>query len=108
MSQQAVADFMTKVSENESLQKEFDSVLDHNEGMSVNQALADLGVNHGYEITAEDMEKLRLALKAQKGESDELSEDELETVAGGLWGSFVTGIVASLSANKIQSWIDKW
>lgn len=106
MSQQAVADFMKKVNEDESLQKEFDSVVTNNEGISAtNQALADLGVNHGYEITAEDMEKLRLALKAQTEESDELSEEALETVAGG-------GIFAVAAATALGIWggeqLNKW
>ena len=83
MSEQAVADFFNKVSEDESLQKEVDSIFANNEGTSINQPLADVAVKHGYEITAEDMEQLRLAIKAQNEKSDELNDEELEAVAGG-------------------------
>ena len=99
MSEQAVADFFNKVSEDESLQKEVDSIFANNEGTSINQPLADVAVKHGYEITAEDMEQLRLAIKAQNEKSDELNDEELEAVAG---GGFVTMAASSLAMGLVD------
>lgn len=84
MSEQAIVDFFTKVSEDVSLQKAVDYIFANNEGAAANQPLADLAVSQGYQITVENLEQLRLAIKARKEGSDELSEEDLESVTGGM------------------------
>lgn len=84
MSEQAIVDFFKKVSEDESLKNEVNSIFANNKGITANQPLAEMAVKHGYEVTAEEMEQLHLAIKAQKEKSDEISEEELESVSGGI------------------------
>ena len=79
MSIEAVNQFLQKVSEDNSLQEEFKALDLENDC----QAATDLGAKHGYMFTPDE---LRTEIKnrlQQKQSSGEISEEELEAVAGG-------------------------
>ena len=82
MSVEALKEFLGKVGKDETLSEKVKTA-----GTDGN-ALIGLGKEIGLEFTAEDMK----ALKAQQGE--ELSDEELENVAGG----FVTATAVSVAA----------
>ncbi len=117
MRERALADFFKTVGENKSLQKEVGSIFANNEVTFINQPLANLAVKHGYRVTAEDMEQLRLAIKAQKEKtdelikiikdqnknSDELSDEELDAVAGGV-GITMALAAAGVAAQSFMEW----
>ncbi len=95
--EQTVVDFFTKVKEDKSLQEEVGSIFANNEGADANQPLADLATKYGYKITAEQMEELRLAIKAKK-EEGELNEEQLESVAGGVGALTLGAAVGAATA----------
>jgi predicted ribosomally synthesized peptide with nif11-like leader len=81
MSIEAVAEFTKKLAEDESLQQELQSAIEGKEGLDASQAVSELGAKHSYEFTAEEAQYTREFILESK--SDELSEEQLEAVAGG-------------------------
>ena len=88
MSVENALDFMKKVSEDSQLQAEIDKLIAGKEGKEADAAVAELAGSHGYEFTAEESFQARLAVKQQLIKDgkieDELTDDELEAVAGGI------------------------
>ena len=87
MTVEALSEFFNKVEEDVSLQKELESLrVEEQEATIRYQALADFGHQHGYEFTTEEVEQLQQVRKAMLAEeSEELSEEQLEAVAGGFF-----------------------
>ena len=83
MSIEAVNQFLTKVSEDKQLQAELAQAM---EAEDDRQAATELAAKYGYEFTPEE---LWLEIEKRQNEfqnnqtNDELSEEELEAVAGG-------------------------
>ncbi|QZZ21560.1 Nif11-like leader peptide family natural product precursor [Leptothermofonsia sichuanensis E412] len=83
MSNTAVQEFLTKVSEDQALQEELAKAM---EAEDDRQAVTDLAQSKGYSFTADELWQeiqARQAEAQQRQESGELSEEELEAVAGG-------------------------
>jgi len=100
MSMEAVKGFMTKVIEDPAVAKEL-ALEGKTVEETVENALA-LGSKHGFDFTAEEwMVGLRMANNIQA----ELTEEQLEAVAGGLFTSWVSTTFSSskldLTANAV-------
>jgi predicted ribosomally synthesized peptide with nif11-like leader len=83
MSLSAVQEFLTKISEDQALQEQIAKAM---ESDNDRQAVTDLARSKGFEFTAEELGQEiqnRENTFRQQIESGELSEDELESVAGG-------------------------
>ncbi len=79
----AVQEFLTKVSEDPTLQEQIAKAM---ESDNDRQAVTDLARSQGFEFTSEELgQEIQNRENAfrQQPESGELSEDELESVAGG-------------------------
>ena len=76
MSIEAVNQFLTKVGEDQQLQAELAQAM---EAENDRQAATELGAKHGYDFTPEELG----SEIANRQSADELSEEELEAVAGG-------------------------
>ncbi len=79
MSVQAAKDFCKKISDDKSLASSLESAAD-------DDARRKIAAGAGFDFTREDM---REALS--EGSSKQLSDDDLDTVAGGSTGSWVSG-----------------
>ncbi|OYD87637.1 hypothetical protein CDG77_28340 [Nostoc sp. 'Peltigera membranacea cyanobiont' 213] len=83
MSQQACAEFFTKINTDAALQQEVGAAVEGKEDMAASTAFAEVGAKHGYEFTSEDAaQKYQEILAAADGE---LNEEALDNVAGGSW-----------------------
>ena len=83
MSIEAVNQFLTKVSEDQELQAELATAM---EAEDDRQASTELAAKHGYDFTPEELAsemENRQSEFQSKHEANELSEEELEAVAGG-------------------------
>jgi predicted ribosomally synthesized peptide with nif11-like leader len=106
MSNQKVEEFLTKVGEDPSLQTELSHAL---ESDNDRQAVTDLAKSKGYEFSSDELwaeVQKRQAEFANKQTAGQLSEEDLEAVAGGVWGAvagvaanFVGGVAGSLASN---------
>ena len=93
MSIEAVNQFLTKVTEDQELQAELAKAM---EGENDRQAATQLGAKHGFQFTPEELasEIANRQSEFQTQQSaNELSEQELEAVAGGA----TPGVVASIA-----------
>jgi predicted ribosomally synthesized peptide with nif11-like leader len=91
----AVQEFLTKVSEDQALQEELAKAM---ESENDRQAVTELAKSKGYEFTTEELSSAIEAAQAEiqaQMEGGELSEDELESVAGGATPTVVTTVAAS-------------
>ncbi len=83
MSMSAVQEFLTKVSEDQALQEQIAKAM---ESDNDRQSVTDLARSKGFDFTADELGQEisnREAEARQKAEAGELSDDELEAVAGG-------------------------
>ena len=78
MSIEAVNQFLTKVNQEPQLQAEVNCAI---ETENVCQLVTELGAKHGYEFTIEEFSQ---QIEQMQKVTGELSEEELETVAGGI------------------------
>ena len=101
MSIEAVNQFLTKVSQDQQLQAEVDRVI---ETGNARQAVTQLGTKHGYQFTPEELasqfQNYQSELKTQAA-SNELSEEELEAVAGGFCTPAIAIATAPVVADKV-------
>ncbi|WP_324281884.1 Nif11-like leader peptide family natural product precursor [Cyanobacterium aponinum UTEX 3222] len=84
MSQEAVIDFFEAVSQNEQLQERLMNIIESSE--NDREDVATFASESGYEITADELWaeiQKRQADFSQRQEAGELSDEELEAVAGG-------------------------
>ncbi|WP_342596843.1 Nif11-like leader peptide family natural product precursor [Cyanobacterium aponinum UTEX 3222] len=84
MSKEAVEKFFARIPEDNELQQKLVSILQ--EDIDHRQETAKLAQEYGFDVTAEELSeevKQRQEEFAQNQESEELSEEELESVAGG-------------------------
>ena len=77
----AVQEFLTKVGEDQSLQAELTQAL---EGGNERQAVTKLGQSKGYEFSSEELMAEVQKRQAAAEQADQLSDDDLEAVAGGV------------------------
>ncbi|MDB9524599.1 Nif11-like leader peptide family natural product precursor [Oscillatoria sp. CS-180] len=116
MSATAVQEFLGKVSEDSALQNDLAKAL---EAENDRQAVADLAKSKGYDFSPEELAaevERRKQEVVQRQEAGELSDEELEAVAGGeLVASAVISAVigsAGLTVASVQTTIDifkpKW
>jgi len=103
MSQEAAVQFLEAVPENEELQQKLVKVLETSE--NDREEAAKLANEYGYDITPEELwaeiQKRQQDLEARK-EAGELTDEELEAVAG---GEFVaTAVVATVVAAAGLGW----
>lgn len=83
MSAQAVTEFLAKVTENEDLMKEVIQVLDAEDDR---EAVASLAAQKGFEFTSEELWAevyRRQAEFSRRQDLGELTDEELEAIAGG-------------------------
>ena len=102
MSIEAVNQFLQKVSEDNSLQEELSQALNSENDR---QAATDLGAKHGYMFTPDELWteiQNRQSEFQQNPSNAELSEEELETVAGGITPT-VTATIAATAATAAAS-----
>jgi predicted ribosomally synthesized peptide with nif11-like leader len=95
MSMSAVQDFFTKIAEDQSLQEELAKAM---EAENDRQAVTDLARSKGFEFTTEELAQEiqnREAEAQRQIEAGELSEDELESVAGGATPTVITTVAAT-------------
>lgn len=100
MSIDAVNQFLEKVAQDSKIQEELAQVM---EAEDHRQAAVELGAKHGFEFTVEEL--ITEVEKRQQAaiESGQLSEEELEAVAGGLAPVVVGGIISAVSATIAAS-----
>jgi predicted ribosomally synthesized peptide with nif11-like leader len=99
MSMSAVQDFFAKIAEDQSLQEELAKAM---EAENDRQAVTDLAHSKGFDFTPEELAQEiqnRQAEAQRQIEAGELSEDELESVAGGefMVVSMVKSMLGSVS-----------
>jgi predicted ribosomally synthesized peptide with nif11-like leader len=108
MSIEAVNQFLQKVTEDQQLQEELAKAL---ESENDRQAATDLAAKYGYEFTPDELwaeVQNRQSEFQQKQQAGELSDEELEAVAGGRGGGLgdlvqaTSNIIAPLMTN------DRW
>jgi predicted ribosomally synthesized peptide with nif11-like leader len=95
MTIEAVNQFLTRVSQDEKLQQDLANILQA-EGND-REAATELGAKYGYQFTPDELWQEisnRQSEFQQRQQAGELSDDELEAVAGGKYG----GIVGSVAA----------
>lgn len=84
MTTTAVQEFLTKVGEDEALQKELATALD---AENDRQAVTELAESKGYDFTPEELwaevQKRQVEAEEKQEGDGELSDEELEAVAGG-------------------------
>ncbi|MFQ3612702.1 MAG: Nif11-like leader peptide family natural product precursor [Cyanobacteriota bacterium] len=101
MSAQAVTDFLTKVTENEDLMKEVIQVLDAEDDR---EAVASLAAQKGFEFTPEELWAevyRRQAEFSRRQDLGELTDEELEAIAGGemlVATALTVGLVTALGS----------
>ncbi len=99
MTIEAVNQFLTKVSEDQELQAELATAM---EAENDRTAATELGAKHGYDFTPEELGSEIANRQSEfqtKQEVNELSEEELEAVAGGLCTPAVATAVAAGAAS---------
>ncbi len=95
MSMSAVQEFLTKVSEDQALQEQIAKAM---ESDNDRQAVAELARSKGFDFTTEELAQEiqnRENIARQQLEAGELSEDELESVAGGATPTLITTVAAT-------------
>lgn len=107
MSIEAVAKFTNKLAEDEALQQEIKCAIGDKEGLDASQTVSELGAKHGYEFTAKEAQTLRQVVLANQ--SGELSEEQLEAVAGGGdLGKAIGSWLGDKAENLVRKYITKW
>jgi len=83
----SVQDFVVKAGEDDSVMKDLVDALSGAEsgGNDPSQAVVSVGAKHGYTFTADDAKSAGEFLKMQSSAEGELSDEQLEMVAGGGW-----------------------
>lgn len=85
MSAEAVSDFLKKVAEDEALMGELAQAMEAEDDRA---AVAQLAISKGYDVTADELWEEVQKRQAEAG--TELSDEELESVAGGFLGPTLT------------------
>ena len=103
MSATAVQEFLGKVSEDQALQNDLAKAL---EAENDRQAVTDLANSNGYDFSPEELAaeiERRQQEFAQRQEASELSDEELESVAGGeLLLSITAAVIGSVTVTAVS------
>ena len=107
MSQQAMTEFFSALPDNPALAERVRNAVEHNPGPEAIEAVAHIATDAGFEVELRDVADFR-ARALEMLEDGELSEENLEKVAGGLFGiddalfivggAAVVGLVATTAA----------
>jgi len=101
MSMQAMASFLEKTQSDEALTENLVQILANNEGDEITSKVIVLAKEHGFEITASDVEETRKQFAQHAEDADgDLSDDDLENVSGGLLARFVGGVFHLIGKNE--------
>jgi predicted ribosomally synthesized peptide with nif11-like leader len=117
MSQQAVIDFLAKVAEDEGLQQKFSDIIDQDkpkEEMAVDAA--NIGAEYGYEFTSSEiLQEIQNRIDEYKTResSGELTDEELEAVAGGgtplvIFSAFSAAVTAEVGSRLARRFTRRW
>lgn len=106
MSTEQAQSFIEELEENESLQDEMRSLIQggNNNGLEAEkilQKIIDFASDHGYEFTAEDYKS---AVNNRQEQEGELSDADLEQVAGGGWFNAAADSVEDLVNLRGCTW----
>lgn len=99
--QQAIDDLFMTANQNEALKRQL-------EAATSPESLVEVAARQGYELTVADLETLHRRIQEQgqlhadELDDDELSEEELELVAGGFFSSFIHIFVPRNNNNAEQ------
>jgi predicted ribosomally synthesized peptide with nif11-like leader len=107
MSLQSVNDFLTQVSQDEELMKEMFEAMEADDDR---QAVADLAISKGFDLTADELWE-EVQRRQAEAPASELTDEELEAVAGGeVKVSLTIAIVSATvgaTASVVTGWIPK-
>jgi hypothetical protein len=83
----SIQDFVVKAGEDDSVMKDLVDALSSAEsgGQDASQAVVGVGAKHGYTFSADEAKSAGEFLKMQSSSDGELSDEQLEMVAGGGW-----------------------
>lgn len=85
MTMQAMTAFLEKAQSDPALVEKLVGIVEENEGQAIYDKLAALACDSGYDVTAADTESMHQSILAELGDGEgDLSDDDLESVAGGL------------------------
>jgi predicted ribosomally synthesized peptide with nif11-like leader len=86
MSVENVASFLEKVNSDDATRKLFFSAIEDNDEAQVPQTLVQLGAQSGFAFTEAEIVQARdvLEIQAKQAAGEELSDEQLEMVAGGM------------------------
>ncbi|MDJ0713524.1 MAG: Nif11-like leader peptide family natural product precursor [Prochloraceae cyanobacterium] len=105
MSTESAKQFLDKAGEDEQLAQEIAKAM---EAENDRQAVTELAATKGYQFTSDELWaeiQNRQNELQQRQDSGELSEEELEAVAGGGWSAIITATVnATIQATKQAKW----
>lgn len=93
MSEQAMGEFLAAADKDKTLADAFTSAIADNEGPAVLAAIASVAQSNGFDVTVDDVEAVREKILAAQEAQGELSDEQLENVAGG--EMITVGIVAT-------------
>ena len=82
MSAEAVAQFLERVNQDSALQEELTQAINASQPGADRVAASEIGAKYGYSFTADEIGEAMEAVEQQQS-GEELSEEELEAVAGG-------------------------
>jgi predicted ribosomally synthesized peptide with nif11-like leader len=109
MSTQAAAEFLDKIGEDASLLEELAKALEAEDDRT---AAAQLAASKGYEVTPDELweeVQKRQADFSRRQDAGELSDEELEAVAGGeaVVATVIIGLVSSITAASVSAFTPK-
>lgn len=105
MSQDQMISFLDKVNKDADTAEALAATIGDKEGAEAERAAVGFAQARGFQVTAEDAAEVRRALRESLDGEGELSDAELEGVAG---GGFPVGEVLKDAGNHVLDWVKKW
>ena len=107
MTIEAVNQFLTKVQQDQELKAELSQAMS---SKTDRQAATRVANKHGYEFNQEELssriEQLK-SIQAKQAANEELNEEELEVVSGGILGTLAAGVATSVAGGAALEGIKK-
>ncbi len=92
MSKEALVEFAATIRADETMEREFGDALGSHQGAEAEAAVIAFAQSRGFEVTDEDMAEVRQATMQAASAGRDLSDAELEAVAGGFFLSALPGL----------------
>jgi predicted ribosomally synthesized peptide with nif11-like leader len=112
MSIDSLNNFMKLVATDESIDTKLQQAIGNQEGPAACETVASFGKERGYDFTPEEVAEFRKTILSynQGQESGELSESELEAVAGGhaQWGNVANRWLSDNVAKPVADFFRGW